>query len=72
MNISTVEGKYCKSVSGKSILESALDSGLIFEHSCKTGLCGVCKTSLLDGQVKITQEQTALLIMNTNKTLQIF
>jgi CDP-4-dehydro-6-deoxyglucose reductase len=67
MNISTVEGKCFESVECKSILESALDSGLIFEHSCKTGLCGVCKTSLLDGQVKITQEQTALTAKETGE-----
>lgn len=67
MNISTVEGKCFKSVEGKSILESALDSGLSFEHSCKTGLCGVCKTNLLAGQVKITQEQTALTAKETGE-----
>lgn len=60
MNISTVEGKCFKSIEGESILASALDSGLIFEHSCKTGLCGVCKATLLEGQVKTTQDPVAL------------
>lgn len=43
-----------------SILDSAMKNGYIFEYSCKTGLCGVCKTTLLEGEVIELQPQIAL------------
>lgn len=43
--------------SGKnSILEDGLDSGLNFPYSCKDGLCGKCKTLILDGEVVYNRE----------------
>ena len=59
-NIKTVEGKSFNCSDGMTILDSALQKGLIFEHSCKTGLCGVCKTTLFEGQVKTNQEPISL------------
>lgn len=58
--IKTIEGKEFESVDSVSILNSALNSDLIFEYSCKTGQCGVCKTTLLEGGVIELQSQVAL------------
>ena len=43
-----------------SILDSALQCGYHFEYSCKSGQCGVCKTSLLKGEVTVLSPQLAL------------
>jgi CDP-4-dehydro-6-deoxyglucose reductase, E3 len=58
--IKTQEGKEFVSVEGKTVLESALAAGFVFEHSCKNGQCGVCKTTLLQGKIIQIQEQLAL------------
>ena len=60
MNINTLENKQFKTVADKSILDAALQAGLVFDYSCKTGQCGVCKTTLLQGDVKELQAQIAL------------
>lgn len=44
----------------ESILNSALKAGFIFEYSCKNGQCGICKTSLISGEIKELQLQLAL------------
>jgi len=43
-----------------SILDAALTHGYHFEYSCNSGQCGVCKTTLLEGQVTELKEQQAL------------
>jgi CDP-4-dehydro-6-deoxyglucose reductase len=58
--ISTIEGKDFSSIDGKTILDSALSSEFVFEYSCKSGQCGTCKTTLLEGEVIEIQEQLAL------------
>jgi CDP-4-dehydro-6-deoxyglucose reductase, E3 len=58
--ISTIERKVFHSISGKSILDSALSAELIFDYGCKNGRCGVCKTTLLKGKVIEIQDQLAL------------
>lgn len=58
--ISTIEEKRFSSIGGKTILDSALSSELFFEYSCKSGQCGICKTTLLKGEVIEIQEQLAL------------
>lgn len=60
MKIQTKENKAFEGVSNQSILDSALEASLVFEYSCKTGQCGVCKTTLLDGEVIELQSQIAL------------
>ncbi len=35
----------------KSILEDALRAGIPYPHNCRSGECGECKTTLLQGQV---------------------
>lgn len=49
-----------QSSSSTTILSSALRDGFIFAYSCKTGRCGVCKTTLLEGEVIELQSQIAL------------
>ncbi|MGZ5029185.1 MAG: 2Fe-2S iron-sulfur cluster-binding protein [Methylobacter sp.] len=60
MIIKTTELKTFDSATDVSILDAALKSSLVFEYSCKNGRCGVCKTTLLEGEVKELQPQQAL------------
>jgi CDP-4-dehydro-6-deoxyglucose reductase len=60
MFVKTKEGKVFEGTFNHSILDSALKSNLVFEHSCKTGQCGVCKATLFEGEVFELQPQIAL------------
>ena len=60
MIVKTTENKSFPNNSSRTVLEDALNSGIVFEHSCKTGQCGVCKTSLLEGSIKEVKPQLAL------------
>ncbi|MCR2697683.1 2Fe-2S iron-sulfur cluster-binding protein, partial [Salmonella enterica] len=35
----------------ESILDAALSAGIFFEHSGKAGVCGICESVLLAGEV---------------------
>ncbi|MEQ8369406.1 MAG: 2Fe-2S iron-sulfur cluster-binding protein [Alphaproteobacteria bacterium] len=35
----------------RTILETALDAGINYPHSCRSGMCGTCKSRLLSGRV---------------------
>jgi CDP-4-dehydro-6-deoxyglucose reductase len=60
MKIQTKDQKIIKGSNEQTILEAALSAGCILEHSCKTGQCGVCKTTLLEGEVVELKEQLSL------------
>lgn len=60
MKITTKESKSFECAVECSILDAALKANLVFEYSCKTGQCGVCKTTLLVGEVVELQPQIAL------------
>jgi CDP-4-dehydro-6-deoxyglucose reductase len=60
MLINTTEGRQFDTQGDQSILDAALKSDLVFEYSCKNGQCGVCKTTLLKGDVVELQGQLAL------------
>lgn len=45
----------------KTVLDCAIDAGIIFEHSCKTGRCGKCKATLLEGEVSEILPQSGLI-----------
>ena len=60
MQIKTLQSLAITAGAEESILDSALKANLIFEYSCKTGQCGVCKTTLLEGEVVELQPQLAL------------
>ena len=40
---------------GQTVLEAALDGGVQFPHSCRSGRCGACKSQLLSGEVTMLQ-----------------
>ena len=40
---------------GQTVLEAALDGGVQFPHSCRSGGCGACKSQLLSGEVTMLQ-----------------
>lgn len=48
------------SIKDSSILNSVLSAGVVIEYSCYNGQCGVCKTTLLEGDVIELQLQLAL------------
>lgn len=60
MKITTKQKKTFESDSDQTILNAALKAGLVYEYSCKTGQCGVCKTTLFDGEIVELQKQIAL------------
>lgn len=43
-----------------SILEAGRASGIVLEHSCRNGQCGVCKTRVLDGETGLLQPELSL------------
>ncbi|MCF5846484.1 2Fe-2S iron-sulfur cluster binding domain-containing protein [Aeromonas veronii] len=45
-------------VENVTILESALKSGVILEHSCKNGSCGLCSSQLISGEVTSQEGET--------------
>ncbi len=60
MLINTTQKKTINARSDKTILESALAAGMVFDYSCKNGQCGVCKATLLEGEVTELQPQRAV------------
>lgn len=51
---------------GISILDSAKGAGVILEHSCRTGKCGVCKTNVISGSTSLTLPEIALTEQETS------
>ena len=49
-------GKVAELATGLSILEAAEDAGLEIPFECRSGICGQCKTKLLEGQVTMDVE----------------
>lgn len=37
----------------KTILQAALDAGIAYPHSCRSGRCGACKSRLVSGHVEL-------------------
>ncbi|HTF94761.1 MAG TPA: FAD-binding oxidoreductase [Cellvibrio sp.] len=50
-----------------SILDAAKAQGIILEHSCRTGRCGVCKAKVIQGTTRLTQEETGITHEETNE-----
>lgn len=53
-------GKTFSSESGTSLLDSARTAGITLEYSCRTGRCGVCKTTVLSGQTEAFKSEASL------------
>ena len=43
-----------------SILEAGRAAGIVLEHSCRNGQCGVCKTQVLSGETSLLQPELSL------------
>ena len=53
-------GTTFSSLDDQSILESARHQGIVLEHSCRTGRCGVCKSRLVNGETEILLTEESL------------
>ena len=42
---------------GKTLLQTALDAGLDAPYSCEEGVCGCCMARLVEGQVRVKDDQ---------------
>lgn len=58
--ITTSSGKQFLSEHQESILDAALRSNIVLEHSCKTGRCGSCKALVLSGSTTDLYDEAAL------------
>lgn len=38
---------------GKSILQASLEEGILLPHSCQEGQCGLCRSRLIKGEIKM-------------------
>ncbi len=45
---------------GQTVLEAALEQGVILPYSCKNGKCGVCRATLITGSISEIKPQSAL------------
>ena len=43
-----------------SILDSALGHGIVLEHSCRSGRCGVCKAGVVSGETAVLRPEESL------------
>ena len=46
--------------SDSSILDAARLSGIVLEHSCRTGRCGACKATVISGETKALRPEESL------------
>lgn len=60
-------GETFQAPEGASLLQAAIDQGIMLPHACKSGCCGACKAQLVKGQTTEINPQSAL---NSNDTNQ--
>src|SRR5579863_1925526 len=58
--ISISRGKQFEAASDETLLDAALRSNLMLEHSCKTGRCGTCKSEIISGNTRKLFDEVAL------------
>lgn len=58
--VTLADGTVFYAADNVTILEAALDSGFLLEHSCRTGRCGVCKAKVISGDTKTLTAETSL------------
>ncbi|MDO8981714.1 MAG: 2Fe-2S iron-sulfur cluster-binding protein [Afipia sp.] len=46
-------GRRIAVMDGQTILQAVLDAGIAYPHGCRSGRCGSCKSSLIDGRVEL-------------------
>lgn len=54
------DGKRFEASDGVSILEAARTAGLVLEHSCRTGRCGLCRARVLGGETRALRREESL------------
>ncbi|AMS40580.1 2Fe-2S iron-sulfur cluster-binding protein [Aminobacter aminovorans] len=47
------QGRRIAAGDSKTILQAALDAGIAYPHSCRSGRCGACKSRLVSGRVEL-------------------
>jgi CDP-4-dehydro-6-deoxyglucose reductase, E3 len=55
-SITLSNGKTFNAHEALSILDSARNAGIVLEHSCRTGKCGVCKAKVIQGEAQPLQD----------------
>jgi len=60
MKVTLANSKFFTQQPAKSILDSGLDQGVVLEHGCSNGKCGVCKASVLSGATKQLRSEFSL------------
>lgn len=58
--VTLVNGRSFDAKADETLLDAARRHGLVLEHSCRTGRCGVCKTAVLDGKTRALGSEEAL------------
>lgn len=58
--ISLSNNKTFDAEQGSTLLDQAKAAGLVLEHSCRTGRCGVCKAKVLKGDTETLKTEIAL------------
>lgn len=58
--INLANGKIFSTDGTETMLDAALRAGVVLEHSCKTGRCGACKTSLVSGASVLVGSEAGL------------
>ena len=47
-------------IEGQTILDSGRAQGVVLEHSCRTGRCGVCKVRVMRGETEVNRPEQSL------------
>lgn len=58
--ITTHAGKRFSAQPGEALLDAALRSGILLEHSCRTGRCSSCKAQVMTGTTTALHDETGL------------
>lgn len=58
--VSLANGRRFAAAPGMSILDAAAASGVVLEHSCRTGRCGSCKVRVTTGETTALRDETSL------------
>lgn len=53
---------------GKTILDEAIEQGVVLPYSCLTGRCGTCKCKVISGETTILNAETSLSVHETNSS----
>jgi ferredoxin/ferredoxin-NADP reductase len=57
----TLDGATFGCPKGRTLLDAALDAGVVMSHSCQVGACGACRCRVLDGRYHTERELDHLL-----------